>query len=489
MKSTAMQNIIEIDNGTTRIPDFRLPQRVTVAIPAGEPLAIVGGNACGKTKLVDMMTGAHPLLGSEVKYDFSPSASTKVSENIKTVTFRDAYGNIGDECYQLRWNHGLIEDGNETVADILAKHATDDGFDEIISTLGIHDLLEKETLMLSSGELRRVQLAEMLSASPRLMIVDNPYIGLDVNARRQVSEFLAKISARGKTQLILVVSRLKDIPFFIEKILPVADGKVLPIMNKADYIRLNPVTENSLDARRRDMILSLPDCSEGKGQIVNCNNISIRYGNRTIFHNFSWTVESGERWALNGENGAGKSTLLSLVCADNPQAYACDISLFGHKRGSGESIWDIKKNIGYVSPEMFRSYRRNMTALKIAASGMSDTSGVYNREVPADIKQRVLFWFDIFGISNLAERNYLQLSSGEQRMVLLARAFVKDPALLVLDEPFHGLDSQRRETARSIIDTFCSRPGKTLIMVTHYEEEYPSCINRRLTLKKITSNI
>lgn len=219
--------------------------------------------------------------------------------------------------------------------------------------------------------------------------------------------------------------------------------------------------------------------------VVVCNSINIAYGSRRIFQDFSWTVKSGERWALNGENGAGKSTLLSLVCADNPQAYACDISLFGFKRGSGESIWDIKKNIGYVSPEMFRSYRRNMSVIKIAASGLSDTSGIYDKEISNDVKQKVLFWLDIFGIKDLAQRNYLQLSSGEQRMVLLARAFVKDPSLLVLDEPFHGLDRERRELSRNIINAFCSRKGKTLIMVTHYEEEYPSCIDHKLTLKKL----
>ena len=219
--------------------------------------------------------------------------------------------------------------------------------------------------------------------------------------------------------------------------------------------------------------------------MVECNKINIAYGSREIFRDFSWTVKSGERWALNGENGAGKSTLLSLVCADNPQAYACDISLFGSKRGSGESIWDIKKKIGYVSPEMFRSYRRNMSVMQIAASGLSDTSGIYNRKIAGDAGQKVMFWLRVFGIENLADRNYLQLSSGEQRLVLLARAFVKDPELLVLDEPFHGLDRVRREMSRSIIDTFCSRKGKTLIMVTHYEEEYPTTIDHRLRLKKL----
>ena len=487
-----MHNIIEISKAVARMPEFRLKEPANAAIPADAPLAIVGLNASGKTLLVDMLTGAHPLLGSEVKYDFSPSASKKASQNIKAVTFRDAYGSTGEDFYQLRWNHGLQEDCSATVGEILKASAPDGNTpDDVCEVLGLKPLLEKKTIMLSSGELRRVQLAEVLQSSPRLLIIDNPYIGLDVNARKQTTAFLAKVAEKGKTTLVLIVSREKDIPEFIQKILPVTDGKVLPICGKEEFLEKlrekEKETSFAIDEKRRSAILSLPDHenAENGAPVVECNKINIAYGSREIFRDFSWTVKSGERWALNGENGAGKSTLLSLVCADNPQAYACDISLFGSKRGSGESIWDIKKKIGYVSPEMFRSYRRNMSVMQIAASGLSDTSGIYNRKVGGDAGQKVMFWLRIFGIESLADRNYLQLSSGEQRLVLLARAFVKDPELLVLDEPFHGLDRVRREMSRSIIDTFCSRKGKTLIMVTHYEEEYPTTIDHRLRLKKL----
>ena len=486
-----MQNIIEINKGVARMAEFRLNEPVSVAIPAEEPLAIVGLNASGKSKLVDIITGAHPLFGDEVKYDFSPSTSNKASQNIKVVTFRDAYGSAGGDFYQLRWNHGLLEE-TQSVGEMLRLSAKQGSIpEEIIETLGLESLLLKQIIMLSSGELRRVQLAEMLLSSPRVLIIDNPYIGLDVNARKQTTEVLAKIAKAGHTKLIIVVSREKDVPDFIQKVLPVVDGKVLPISDKASYFNNNRPCKNDnrlcFDENRCNSITSLPDhenAANGEPVVV-CNSINIAYGSRRIFQDFSWTVKSGERWALNGENGAGKSTLLSLVCADNPQAYACDISLFGFKRGSGESIWDIKKNIGYVSPEMFRSYRRNKSVIKIAASGLSDTSGIYDKEISNDVKQKVLFWLDIFGIKDLAQRNYLQLSSGEQRMVLLARAFVKDPSLLVLDEPFHGLDRERRELSRNIINAFCSRKGKTLIMVTHYEEEYPSCIDHKLILKKL----
>ena len=157
--------------------------------------------------------------------------------------------------------------------------------------------------------------------------------------------------------------------------------------------------------------------------------------------------------------------------------------MFGKKRGSGESIWDIKKRIGYVSPEMFRSYLKNLPVIDIVASGLFDTVGLYRRPKPEHLAS-CEWWLDIFGISHLKERNFMQLSSGEQRLVLLARAFVKDPDLLILDEPLHGLDNYQCRLVKDIIEAFCQRMDKTLIMVTHYSEELPSCITNTLHIRK-----
>ena len=213
------------------------------------------------------------------------------------------------------------------------------------------------------------------------------------------------------------------------------------------------------------------------------NHVSIVYGKRTILKSLDWTVHNGEHWALSGQNGAGKSTLLSLVCADNPQSYACDIPLFGRQRGTGESIWDIKKHIGYVSPEMHRAYHRDMPAINVVASGLKDSVGLYVKPTGDDI-ERCKFWMDVFGLEGKETAPFLEISSGEQRLVLLARAFVKDPELIILDEPLHGLDNRNRRLVKDVIDTFCKRRNKTLIMVSHYREEYPSCIDHEIKLIK-----
>ena len=216
-------------------------------------------------------------------------------------------------------------------------------------------------------------------------------------------------------------------------------------------------------------------------EVVKLNRVSIRYEERTILSELDWMVKRGERWALTGDNGSGKSTLLSLVCADNPQSYACDIALFGRQRGSGESIWEIKKHIGYVSPEMHRAYLKNLPTIEIVASGLHDSIGLYLRPKNEEMAE-CLRWMEIFGIEGLKERPFMQLSSGEQRLALLARAFVKDPELLILDEPLHGLDTYNRRRVKRIIEAFCRRQDKTLVMVTHYANELPQSINKRKVL-------
>jgi molybdate transport system ATP-binding protein len=333
------------------------------------------------------------------------------------------------------------------------------------------EFLDKYIITLSSGELRKFQLTKTLFANPRLLIMDNPFIGLDAETRDQLKELLQRLAEEREMEIMLVIAKTDDIPEFANEVKETSPLEAIPA--------------HVLSVEKHDAILSLPyhdndyDCQ----RVVDMKKVCIRYGERTILKDVDWTVMNGERWALSGQNGSGKSTLLSLICADNPQSYACDITLFDRPRGSGESIWDIKKHIGYVSPEMHRSYKRNLPAIRIVASGLMDSIGLY--AVPnAQDYEKCRWWLDIFGIGELADRPFLQLSSGEQRLVLLARAFVKDPQLLILDEPLHGLDLWNRRLVKDIIETFCQRRNKTMIMVTHYQTELPNNITHQKFLAR-----
>jgi molybdate transport system ATP-binding protein len=285
---------------------------------------------------------------------------------------------------------------------------------------------------------------------------------------------------------------MEDVPDFITHVVTVDGCKVGNKLTLEQYRReyaladeRRRIEEEAVFADLDRRIAELPYSNDNfvSEEIIRFNNINIRYGERTILKDLNWTVRRGDVWALRGGNGSGKSTLLSLVCADNPQAYACDISLFGRKRGTGESIWEIKKHIGYVSPEMHRAYLKDMPAIEIVASGLFDTIGLYRRPHP-DMLGICEWWMDIFGIASLRDKSFVQLSSGEQRLCLLARAFVKDPELLILDEPLHGLDTFNRRRVKRIIEAFCRRRDKTLIMVTHYDSELPATVKDTLTLQR-----
>ncbi|WP_273157229.1 ATP-binding cassette domain-containing protein [Bacteroides fluxus] len=477
---------IHIAGGVVRNPLVRLARPVTLDFLAGEHIAVVGPNGAGKSLLVDMLTGKYPLREGELAYDFSPSATKTAYDNIKYIAFRDTYGSAdANYYYQQRWNAHDQEDTPE-VREMLGEVADSALKGQLFELFRIEPMLDKKIILLSSGELRKFQLTKTLLTAPRILIMDNPFIGLDAPTRELLFHLLEELSRMDSLQIVLVLSMLDDIPSFITHVVPVYNMTVGEKVEREVYMQAfrgqdTAVAMDELQQR----ILDLPygSGSYTSDEVVKLNKVSIRYDDHTILKELDWTVMRGEKWALSGENGAGKSTLLSLVCADNPQSYACDISLFGRKRGTGESIWEIKKHIGYVSPEMHRAYLKNLPAIEIVASGLHDSIGLYKR--PREEQLAVCeWWMDVFGIAGLKDKPFLQLSSGEQRLALLARAFVKDPELLILDEPLHGLDTYNRRRVKKIIEAFCHRKDKTMIMVTHYENELPGTITGHLFLKR-----
>lgn len=442
--------------------EFRFAEPVSLELRQGENWIVFGSNGSGKTTLADMLRGAVRLQEGRLDHHFG---NKMASESISYVTFHDQYStgvDTGASAYQMRWNQGAMDEEFEPrVRDLLRKA---DKFSlemrtKILEMPDLSQMLDRTVVSLSSGEFRRVQLIKALLQNPQVLIIDNPFIGLDVEGRDTIVRLLERLAADSGICIVLLLSRMPEKLQNFTHIVEISDGVVQkrPLHEKKS---LKPV-------------------------VVEARNVTIRYGKRTILRDFNITIREGEHWALKGANGSGKSTLLSLICADNPQSYACDITLFGRRRGTGESIWEIKRNIGFVSPEMFRAYRRSLPVKDIVASGLHDTTGLF-RKAKSEDYERISEWLVRFGIEAWAERNYLTLSSGEQRFVLLCRAFVKQPALLILDEPFHGLDDDFRRRANDIICNYCADPTRTLIMVSHYDEDFPPLIDRTIHLHKIT---
>ena len=436
---------------------------------------------------------------SKITVIFGPNGSGKTryaedmrrkmaSDSLRYIAFSDAYGAATDKAYylQLRWNQHDIDEETPRVGKLLEKAYLNAGNDtpersllrqQLYEIFDIEPFLDKYVILLSSGELRKFQLVKALLSHPTTLILDNPFIGLDAETRQLLNTLLFQLNRQQGINLYLLLSKREDVPDYADEIIYLGDSndKETNVQPTEYYAKEMASIEAEMTENHN------PSQSD---VVVEMNKVSIRYGERTILRDLDWVIRKGERWALCGQNGSGKSTLLSLICADNPQSYACDIKLFGNQRGHGESIWEIKRRIGYVSPEMHRSYMRNIPTINVVASGLKDTVGLYIRANESE-KNLCLKWMRLFGIEHLAQRSFLTLSSGEQRLALVARAFVKCPELLILDEPLHGLDNNNRQLVKNIIEAYCQDKSKTLIMVTHYEEELPECITKRKTLEKI----
>ena len=329
-----MQNIVEIKDGVTRHPLYRMKHPVNLAIAAGEQVAIVGRNGSGKSRLVDIITGRYPLLMNEVRYDFSPSPMKLVSDNIKYITFRDSYGDSDSSYYyQQRWNQHDIDESTPTVGRILdeAFSAAENGSgygmteeekrqsherrlllkEKLYDMFHLSTLLDKYIILLSSGELRKFQLTKTLLSGPRMLIMDNPFIGLDAQTRDQLADLLRVLIRETDLQVVLVLSKTDDIPDFITHVIPVEDLDILPKTTRADYLaRRHAPSAPVLPEEKRRRILDLPEkenlmnTTDPGGCMLKFNRVSIRYGQRTILKDLDWEIKNGEK-TRRAPEGAG----------------------------------------------------------------------------------------------------------------------------------------------------------------------------------------
>ncbi|MBR7028022.1 MAG: ATP-binding cassette domain-containing protein [Bacteroidaceae bacterium] len=442
-------------------PAFQLPEPLTLHVAQGQHLAIVGANGSGKTTLGRILAGHLPLRDGEIAYD---CARTEV----RYVAFDDAWGDTLPAAHQLRWHHGE-QVQVPTVAHFLGTEVVNSAL-LLLAFSEIRSLLTKPLHWLSSGELRKLVLVKKLARGARVVVLDEPYIGLDIKARQELTAFLTLMSKH--TTFILLLADTANIPPFITHVATIVDKCVVSLVPYFRKQKSQPTPLKKLSSKQ----------AETGEEVVRLNNVSVSYFGHMVLPPVTWHINLGERWVLTGRNGAGKSTLLSLICADNPMAYALDVSVFGQRRGRGGNIWETKRRIGYVSPEMLRSFTSESLACDVVASGLQATGRIHRSLKREELLASTL-WLDRLGGKHLAQRQFHTLSSGEKRLVLLARAFVNEPELLVLDEPFHGFDPVTRSLARQVISDYVSKE-RTLILVSHYMEEAHGLVDHEFHLTK-----
>jgi len=470
---------LHISQGTFRLSDTRTLTLPDLTLRVGESWAFVGTNGSGKSALARALAGELTQLKGEHECHFT---------RVTRLSFEQLQKLVSDEWQ--RNNTDLLSPGEEdtgrTTAEIIQDDVKDAGrCQKLAEQFGITPLLERRFKYLSTGETRKTLLCQALMSEPDLLILDEPFDGLDVQSRTQLATLLDTLNQQGYT-IVLVLNRFDEIPEFVQNAGVLADCTLTDTGDKTALLKQALIAQLAHSERLDGITLPEPDAPSARHALdphqprIVLHNGVVSYNDRPILNQLSWTVNPGEHWQITGPNGAGKSTLLSLITGDHPQGYSNDLTLFGRRRGSGETIWDIKKHIGYVSSSLHLDYRVSTTVRNVILSGYFDSIGIY--QAVSDKQHKLAQqWLDILGMDNrVADAPFHSLSWGQQRLALIVRALVKHPTLLILDEPLQGLDPLNRQLIRRFVDVLIGEGETQLLFVSHHAEDAPSCITHRL---------
>ena len=477
--------LISLQNASIAIGPKVLLQDLTWSLQPGEHWVISGPCGAGKTVFVEFLANKHRLASGSRSYSLSPSLplSEQLKTGLRLISFTDTgdlFLNYRDiNYYQQRFNafdaegHLTMEAYFEQEREEIEKHR------DLLEGMGIYHLLEVERIKLSSGQTRKMLLAKVLMSQPKVLILDNAYIGLDSSSRKVLNQVLDELVHTREISLILA-GHHRELPQCINKRLYIDKNhrvEEIPVEYPAPR-SVPPVDAKKIEAIRAHF--HSQSFLENSEEVIRMDQVHIQYGGKSILGPLDWRVKPGEKWAVYGPNGSGKSTLLSLIYADNPQAYSQEIYLFGKKRGSGESIWDLKKQMGFSSPELHAYFRDNPIAQSLVLTGLTDTFFLQRNPIEEEV-QLLKLLFEYFELMPYKDRRFHQLSTGIQRLLLFMRALIKVPPVLLLDEPFQGMDKGLVEKCKYLLDQVLDE-RQTLIFISHYRKEWPEGIEGVLEL-------
>jgi molybdate transport system ATP-binding protein len=444
-----------------------------------EQWACLGANGAGKTTLAGILCGQ--LRHASGDYRPGPGldgggVAYVCFEQQKTLCDRDRH--LDDSEFRA----DAHDPGTAVRQAIIGDRTPDDNFLQWTARLGMSHILERGIRFISTGEMRKTLLLRAILQQPRLLILDSPLDGLDRASQSEMAQLLQEL-LDSPLRILLLCRDLRDLPVGVSHLLALEGGRIIA----------SGPRQRVLDDPAVKVAMAPPDTPLGplpppaersyrldKGvPLVELRDVAVSYGAVEVLRDVNWTLMPGQHCCISGPNGCGKTTLLSLINGDNHKAYGQDITLFGIRRGSGESVWEIKQKYGLLSTDLHLNHVRGMRVIEVVVSGFFDTIGLYDdwgdqqREVAES-------WLATLGLEAFARLSFDTLSFGLQRMVLLARAMVKSPVILVLDEPCLGLDGHNRRTILRAIDHIAANSDTQLLYVSHSAGDMPGCINQHL---------
>lgn len=486
--------IISFNSCSISIHDKTVLHSISFSILRGDICLISGMNGAGKTTLAS-------AIAQHKNARISPDNSFLLPDpgKVRLVSFERANDLIEEErkTDDSDFTEGGIHPGR-TVRKLLGETTSES--QHWIKLCGIESLLDRGLKYLSTGEIRRSLLCQVLLQAPDVIILDEPFEGLDTESRSRLETIIELLSAKGHT-ICLVMDRPDVLLITVNHVLVLQNGTVVFNGTESEYHRIKdsfkPCIPESTDNGITGQLPALDDWtivqahtpdylkSEKKPEtLVSMNKVCVEWSGNRIIDNLSWTIRSGEHWLLRGPNGSGKTSLLELITGDNPQVFRNDVSLFGNKRGSGETVWEIKARLGIVSYRLHQEYRLlgSIPVEEVLLSGFYDSIGLYD-SVKQTERDAVKTWLSLARMDHLYHANFANLSYGEQRAIVILRAVLKGPLLLVLDEPCHSLDSFYRTFILNLLQAIALTGKTTLLHVTHDPAEVLPCEHNILELR------
>ena len=438
--------------------------------------AILGSSGAGKSALATALTGAGELYSGTL---------SGIVENAAIVSLESQAALIERE--RLRDDSDLTDKVCEgtLVKEMLDEASTDPEMQaKLVDMFSLGSLLNRGFRKLSTGETRKLLITRALSSKPSLVVIDGPFEGLDTRTVSLLCDVLQQLSAQ--TSLVMVINRMDEIPGFVTHIAVLQNAHLTFSAETNDEDALNLIDQFfHLKSKKIGIPDALPGETSrelnGDDPLVNIKNAAIRYTNNRVFEHLDWRIEPGQHWQLTGPNGSGKTCLLNLITGDHPQCYSNDIFVCGYQRGHGESIWDIKQHIGFVSSALQWDYRVSINCRNVIISGFYDSIGLYSKATDVQI-EKADQWLELMGLHDRALQPFNQCCHADQRLLLIARAMVKHPHLLILDEPCFGLGDICRQLVLALIEKICTGSETTVIYVNHHARDRIEGIENHLAL-------
>ena len=383
---------------------------------------------------------------------------------------------LSNNANKLHLTHLLIGGKlNATLPEIDGKKGL------LFSSISLAEFIEEEALHeewilskqynrsirnLSSGEQKKALLSYLLSQKPDYIILDNLMDNLDLASQEALLISIKSLATH--TSIIQLINRHRDYLPFIPKAFEYSDDGLTLIDDIKEYVKRHASVQNNI--ANATIPPPITAFTIDNNELVSFKNVTVKYEDRVIVKDINWTINKGEFWQLLGPNGSGKTTLLTMINGDNPKAYNQDLTLFGRRKGTGETVWEIKRKIGYLTPSMTDLFNTRHTLEQMIISGFVDSIGLYKQ--PSDMQIRLADeWLELIEMFHLKKKVFCQLSLGQQRLALVARAMVKHPPLLILDEAMSGLDDHNAALVTNLVNKIAAESNTAILYVSHRKEE------------------